>query len=453
MEKKREKERERFSPGISSFIVTLSSALGLGNIWAFPSKVGQNGGSAFILIYVISIIAVGIPVMTAELIIGRRTRKNIINAFAELGNSKNWQIAGFLGIISAILILFFYTGVAGWVYLYTIKAIRGDFIGITEAVSVEAQFYNVLNGVAFPIFGQLLVISVVIVVLILGVKKGIEKVAKIAMPILLIIILYCNLHTIRLSGFGEALKFLFYPDFSKVTPRVFIEALGFAFFKLSIGVGSIITYGSYFDKKQKLIGISTRVAISDLMASFLIGIVIFTVVFTFSMDPTNGPTLLFNTIPLLFSQMGSSGNILLILFFILASIAATTATMSLAEAVISVVTEKFKLKRTYATLVTLISVAVVGSVTFHKSVLLGKVEIPKLGYLQDIFDYLSSNLLMPFTGLLTVILLGYVVDKKIIKDELTNYGETKNNFVPIYFVLIKYVTPAILIVVFLFNFI
>ena len=447
-------QREKFSSAIAVFFATLSSAVGLGNIVKFPAEVGQNGGSSFILIYLISVVLVSIPVMVAEFIIGRHSRKNAVQAVEQISGSKRWSSIGYLGVVSAILVLLFYSNIAGWVYSYAFKAIRGDFLNVSgskESV-IGNQFDDVVLGTIWPVMWQVIVVGTVSFILACGVKKGIERVSKIGMPILLFIILFCNFNTIRLDGFSEALSFLLMPDFSKVTGAVLLSALGLSFFKLAIGMCTMITYGSYFTDDSNLIGNAAKVAFSDLIVSILIGLVVFPVVFTFGLNPQAGIGLLFITIPLLFSEI-PGGNLLIILFFLLGSIAATTAMVSMAEVVMAFVTEKFNLSRKLSALYIFIFFGMVGSLTVHPSVALGGLELAFAGgrNLFDTFDFVSSNILMPIGGLLIAIMLGHFVDAKIIKDQITNNGQNPERvkLYDTYIILLRYVTPLLVLVVFL----
>lgn len=458
--------RERFSSELAVFFATLGSAVGLGNIWKFPSMVGQNGGGAFVLVYILSVILVALPVMVGEFIIGRRTRANSIDAFDVLKTSPFWKVIGYFGVLAAFSIMLFYTAVAGWVYSYAFKAIRGDFAVIAQlsaeqaAANVAAQFDGVAGGMSWPVMWQLILLLTLAVILIGGVKKGLERVTKTLMPVFLLLILVCILWSLRSPGLREGITFLFKPDFSKITGGVVLEAMGLAFFKLSIGMGTMITYGSYFTPKDKLMGTASRVAVSDVVVSLLIGTIIFPAVFAFGMQPGQGPGLLFNTIPLVFSEM-PAGNVLLSLFFILASIAATTAILSMAEVVVAFLCERFHFKRWQSSLAVVSIVAVLSILTAHPSVFFGSatphIAIRPFGApisFFDFFDQLSSLILMPLGGLLVVILVGWFVRKDLVKDELSNYGALNNTrLIAGFRFLSRFVAPVLVLTVFLYAFI
>ncbi len=443
-------KRETFSSGLTIFFATLGSAVGLGNIWKFPYVIGANGGGAFLFIYLLCVIFIGLPLMISEFYIGRKTKKNVIGAIKELKPNSGWKSIGILSIITAYLIIFFYSCVGGWVYSYVFKAIRGDFSSVT-AKSAKAMFGNTIVGPMPPILWQIIVIVVVSSILIMGVKKGIEKVTKTLMPVLFLLIIICDIKALTLPGASEGFKFLFKIDFGMLTKEGILMALGLAFFKLSVGMGTMVTYGSYFTEDNNLINTSVRVALSDTLVSILAGIAIFPAVFSFNMEPGAGPGLLFMTIPLVFSKI-PFGNVLLILFFTLTSIAATTAMMSMLEVIIAYFTEERGFSRKKAVIfnaIVIICIGIVATLSADKSSLLGGITIFNKGFF-DLFDYISSNVLMPIGGLLIVILVGHFTKKDEIKYELSNHGTLKIDWIiNIYYFILRFVSPILLIIVFL----
>lgn len=447
---KKNKRREGFSSGLAAFFATLSSAVGLGNIWKFPYVVGENGGAAFLLVYFMCIIFVGLPVMVSEFFIGRKARKNVMGAVKELTHKKRWRNIGIIGILAGYFVMFFYTGVAGWVYSYVFKSIRGDFNG-TTAELVQQQFATTTLGPVPPVIWQIIVITVVSVILIGGVKNGIERITKTLMPVLFILILVCDIRALTLPGVKESFSFLFKPDFSNLTRQGILIAMGLAFFKLSLGMGTMVTYGSYFTEEDNMFGTAAKVAISDTIVSLLVGIAVFSAVFTFNMTPSEGPGLLFVTIPLVFSKI-PFGKFLIIAFFILASIAATTATMSMFEVLIAYYTEQKGMSRKKAIILNAIFIAFIGAfstLSVGETALLADVKI--FGRrIFDLFDFMSSNILLPIGGLLIALLVGYVVPKDDIKQELSNNGKLNTDkIIDFYYIVLRYVTPVLLIVVFL----
>lgn len=443
-------KRETFSTGLAVFFATLGSAVGLGNIWKFPYIVGSNGGGAFLFTYLLCVVFVGIPVMVCELYIGRIARANAVGAFKKLKPGTHWKCIGIMGVTTSFLIMFYYSDVAGWVYSYVFKALTGQFNTITPNAA-KTVFAKTAVGTISPIFWQFIVFAIISVILIAGVQKGIERITKILLPVLFVLIIICVVRALTLPGAASGLRFLYKPDFSKISGGVILTALGLAFFKLSLGMGTMITYGSYFTEDDNIFHTPVKIALSDVAVSLLAGMAIFPIVFTFKMEPGVGPGLLFQTIPLAFSKI-PFGNILLTCFFILTAIAATTAMISLVEVPVAYLSEEKGLKRTKAVLLTASIMFVVGilaTLSSDPSSLLGNVKI--FGYMFfDLFDKLSSNILMPVGGLLTAIFMGYFMNKEDIKYGLSNNGtlENEKEFSLFYFT-IRYITPILMVIVFL----
>ncbi len=456
-------KREGFSTGLAVFFATLGSAVGLGNIWKFPYLTGSNGGGAFLLIYFICILGVGIPVMVSEFYIGRKTRKNAVGAFVSLTGkpSTPWKGIGIMGVAAAYLIMFFYSDVAGWVYFYCFKAITGQLAGITKD-AVGPMFGQVIGagtaGKPFftaealsPLIWQIIVMAVVGTVLSMGVRGGIERITKTLMPLLFLLIIICDIRALTLPGAGKGINFLFHVDFSKITAPVILSALGLAFFKLSLGMGTMITYGSYFTDDNHLIQTAGKVAASDTLVSMLAGLAIFPTVFSFGMEPSAGPGLLFMTIPLVFNQM-PLGNVLLACFFLLTCFAATTAMLSLVEVPIAYCVEELKISRVKATIINCVAIAVIGvtaTLSVDSSSYLGGIKFFGKGFF-DLYDYISSNILLPLGGLLIAIFVGYCSKREDVLHELSNRGVLANaSTVDAYRFVVRFVSPALLILVFL----
>jgi NSS family neurotransmitter:Na+ symporter len=448
----KDQKRETFSTGLGVFFATLGSAVGLGNIWKFPYLTGANGGAAFLMTYLICVIFIGVPIMIAEFYIGRKTRKNIIGAVSKLSTAGGWKSIGIFGIIAAYLVMFFYSAVAGWVYSYVMRAIKGDFNIISSETAIET-FNATVKGPMPPIVWQIIVILVVCLVIVLGVQKGIEKVTKRLMPVLLILILLCAIRAITLPGAGEGIKFLFTPNFKLITPEVILVALGLAFFKLSVGMGTMATYGSYFTENNNMIGTAFKVAASDTLVSILAGLAIFPAVFSYGMEPGSGPGLLFMTIPLVFSKI-PFGGFLLVAFFLLASIAATTAMISMMEVPIAYYVEEKGMTRTKAVFINGAVIAIIGVLaTLSAGEGSALVNVKLFGKtFFDTFDYLSSNILMPLGGLLIAIFVGYFNSRKNIEEELSNKGTLQNKvYISIFIFIIRYITPVLVLIVSLYS--
>lgn len=350
--------------------------------------------------------------------------------------------------------LFFYTVVAGWVYSYVFKAITGSFKGIN--IESAASMFNATSlGLISPIIWQFIVLVVAGIIIAMGVKSGIEKLTKTLMPILIALLILCVFRSLSLDGAIEGVSFLIKPDFSKVTVSVILSALGLAFFKLSVGTGTMVTYGSYFTDDNNLIATGSKVAFADISVSILAGLAIFPAVFSFGLAPTDGPGLLFNTVPLIFSQM-PGGYILAVLFFMITAMAATMATVSLLEVLIATFTEEFKLDRKKALIINLIIILAFGSLaalSANPDGLLAHIKIFDLAIF-DALDAFVSNILLPLNGLLVMILCGYFVSKGFMKKELTNNGMLKNDkLVNMILFFIRYITPILITIVFVKSFI
>lgn len=444
--------RESFSSGMAIFFATLSSAVGLGNIWKFPYLVGSNGGGAFLVVYICCILLVGLPIMISEFYIGRKTKKNIVGAIKTIKGESKWQHMGTIGIVTAYLILFFYSAVGGWVYSYVFKALKGDFKNINGDI-VNVAFKNTIVGPIEPILWQILVVIVVSTIIYLGVGEGIEKFTKTLMPLLFVLIIICDIRALTLPGASKGLEFLFKPDFSLLTKDAFLVALGLSFFKLSLGVGTMVTYSSYFREDNNMIGTSLKVALSDTLVSILAGVAIFPAVFSFGLKPEAGPGLLFLTIPLVFSKI-PFGQIMLVAFFVLSSIAATTAMMSMLEVLIAYYTEEKSMSRKKAVIINaliIIGIGIFATLSADSESLLGGITIFGKGIF-DIFDYLSSNILMPIGGLLIVILVGYHSKRQSIIDELSNKGKLNNiKIIKVYYFVIRYISPVFLALIFFYS--
>lgn len=444
------KSRETFSSGLAVFFATLGSAVGLGNIWKFPYLIGQYGGGAFLLIYLACILFIGLPVMLSEFYIGRKTRRNAVGAFEQLAPGTPWKHIGTMGVGAAYLIMFFYSCVAGWVYFYLFKALRGDFAAVTLE-SAKAEFGSVVVSPVTPVLWQFIVLVVVAAIIIMGVTKGIERITKTLMPLFFVLIVVCVIRALTLPGATAGVNFLFQVDFGKLSAAAILTAMGLAFFKLSLGMGTMTTYGSYFTKDNNLFATGLKVALSDTMVSLLAGLAIFPTVFSFGLEPGAGPGLLFMTIPLIFSKL-PFGNLMLIAFFFLAAIAATTAMLSLVEVPTAYLVEEKGLTRSKATIfssVLIFAFGILASLSVDKGSLLGGLTFLGRGFF-DWFDYLSSNIMLPLGGLLIVIFMGRIADRQEVCRELSNSGTLPvAGLLSFYFFAVRYITPALLILIFL----
>lgn len=443
------KKREGFSTTLGVLAATLGSAVGLGNIWKFPSMTGQNGGAAFVLVYLVCVLLIGLPVMLSEFIIGRRANANNVGAFKKLEPSrrKPWYLTGVIGVASAFLIMFFYTDVAGWVYSYAFKALTGMFAK-TSATQTADIFSKYVGGVAGPLAWQWIVLAVISVIIIAGVTKGIERMTKTLLPILFVLLLVCDVRALTLPGAAAGVRYLFRPDFAKITAPVVLAALGLAFFKLSVGMGTMTTYGSYIGKGENLPRNAMKVALADTLVSLLAGLAIFPAVFAFGFKPDAGPSLLFITIPAVFQTM-PFGQVFLTMFFVLAAIAATGAMISLLEVPVAFLTEEKGWSRTMATIASSGSMGVVGVLaTLSTSVLAKTMVFGKTFF--DLFDFVSSNIFLPVGGILICLFVGWKLGPAVIKDEASNGGAIHNAILlKAFTLLVRYIAPVAILLVLL----
>jgi NSS family neurotransmitter:Na+ symporter len=429
----------------------LGSAVGLGNIWKFPYLTGSNGGAAFILVYVLSTLLVGLPVMISELTIGRHARADAITTFRKLAPSKQpWWIVGAMGVLASFLIMAFYTEVAGWVFAYIFKAIGGSILSTDPAVNSKA-FTALVTDPFQSLLWQWIVLALVGLIIMLGVAKGIESATKRLMPVLFVLLVVVCVRSLTLPGALQGVAFLFQPDFSKVTGGIILSALGLAFFKLSVGMGTMITYGSYFRDDQNIPATALKVMLADLSVSILAGLAIFPAVFAFGFKPDAGPALLFQTIPAVFASM-PLGNIFVVIFFILTAIAATGAMLSLMEVPVAFLNERLGLSRRIATLLTVVVLALVGSSAALSSSMLADVKVLGKTFF-DLFDYTSSNVLLPLGGLFICLFTAWVYGRPAIQQALSNQGSLNNQGVIHAFIfLVRYVAPILVVLVLLNGF-
>lgn len=439
-------DHQGFSSNLGAILAAAGGAVGLGNIWRFPYMLGNNGGGAFLLIYIFFILLIGIPLIMTEFIIGRRSQKNIVGTYRVLApKQKGWVFIGFLGIISAFLIYAFYSVVAGWTLDYIILAC-GNKLADKDPAAIGQLFSDFTQNSFWPLLYQFLFLLLTGSVILMGVQKGIEKVSMILMPALFILLLLMCIRSLTLgSGVKDGLSFLFKPDFSKIDGRCTLSALGQAFFSLSIGMGAMVTYGSYIRKQDKLFNSSLWIAGCDSLVAILSGIIIFPAVFAFGMSPTCGPKLVYVVLPNIFNNM-TGGTVFSIIFFLLLGIAALTSTISLLEVIVLTAVEELHWKRNTATVICTLLVFFFGafcSLSFGplKNVLIGGMTI------FDLFDKVTASYLMPIGALLMTTFLGWVIPKTDVRDELSNGGTLKVKAFELYYFILRYISPIALITI------
>lgn len=441
-------KRDGFSSGFGVLAATLGSAVGLGNIWKFPYLTGANGGAGFLVVYFVATLLVGLPVMIAEITLGRHARANPITALQTLApKGQPWWLIGAFGMLAAFLILSFYSEVVAWVFAYVAKAIGGSILSSDRHVT-EAAFGALISDPWQSLLWQWLVLAVMGGILLLGVAKGIEALTKKLMPALfLLLLLLCGV-SLSLDKAADGLAFLFSPDFSKITASVVLTAMGLAFFKLSIGMGTMITYGSYFRDDQHIPLTTFRVMSADLCVSLLAGIAIFPAVFTFGFAPAAGPALVFITIPAVFSQI-PMGQLLMVVFFVLTAIAATGAMLSLMEVPVVIIHERFGLARPKAILLTLMLLALTGSTCALTNSTLADFKLFGMNMF-DLFDFVSSNIILPAGGIFVALFVGWVWGFDKLRQALSNQGQLHNEkLARVVFFLLRYISPVLILVVML----
>jgi neurotransmitter:Na+ symporter, NSS family len=438
--------RDIFASGIGAFAATLGSAIGLGNIWKFPYLTGSNGGAAFVLAYLLCVLLVGLPIMVAEHVIGRRTRQNAVQAYGSIiPGKKGWSAIGWAGLVAAVLIMAFYTDVAGWVFAYVFKSIGAFAQG---SVLGAADFGALAGGTWEPLLWQALVIALTATIVAAGVSKGIERVTKFLMPLLFILLIVCDVRALTLPGAGAGVAYLFHPDLSKLTGAVLLSALGLAFFKLSLGMGTMTTYGSYLPKTTRIVPNATRVALADTAVSILAGLAIFPAVFAFGGAPAGGPGLLFNTIPLVFSKM-PLGGLFTALFFVLTAVATIGAMVSLMEVPVAWLSEKLKMTRIRAGLLTAGVMFALGILaTLSQGPVLGSVKIFGKTFF-DLFDFASSNVLLPLGGLAIAVVAGWLLARKDFVGELNEGFAKPRGFNATMASFVKFAAPVLIALVLL----
>ena len=433
-------ERDSFSSKFGVLAALAGSAIGLGNIWRFPYVVGQNGGGAFLLIYVLFIAAIGIPVMMSEFIIGRSAQLNPVGAFKKIAPGTKWHLVGMLGVVAVFIIFAFYTVVAGWTLEYVIQSVKWillpgkfafasmDNAALTEFFSNHYESFT--TGIWRPVIWFLVMMLLTGYIVISGIKNGIEKFAKILMPIFFVLLLILVTRSVSLEGGREGLVFLFKPDFAPIKEapfRIILEALGQAFFSLSIGMGTLITYGSYIKKKENLAGTAVSVVAADTSVAIIAGMAIFPAVFAFGIDPADGPDLVYKTLPVIFQNM-AGGFIWAFMFFLLLCFAAITSTISMLEVIVAYFSEQLNMTRKRATILSMIAASFLGIVCTTSPAVFG------------LFNA-SPDLTLPLGGFFIVVFIGWVFSGKNTREELSSDGSFKVRYRRIFMFLVKFVAP------------
>lgn len=439
--------RDSFGSRFGALVAMAGSAVGLGNLWRFPYLVGENGGAAFIIIYILLSFLICLPIFISEFVIGRRSQKNAYAAFRDLSGGSAWRWVGLFTIIVPLVVLSYYSVIGGWSVEYLLKSVTFAFESASQS-AMSTMFSDFVSSTWGPLLvhtGFLLVTTLIVVV---GIKDGIEKFSKVMMPLLFFMVLAIAIYSMTLPGAKAGLDYLFNPDFSKITGKACAAALGQAFFSLSLGFGTIMTYASYVDKKENILFQSTATAVSDLMFALIAGMAIMPAVFAFGLNPQSGPGLVFETLPFVFGQM-PAGGFVAILFFLALLVAALTSSISMLEVAVAYLVEEKGFSRVWACVVLFVVCWVVGAICSLSFGPLSDVNIGG-GNIFDFFDNLSSNILMTLGSLLTVLFVGWRLKKTDVYDEFTNGGTLSRNakFFGVLWFLIRYICPLAIISIF-----
>lgn len=432
--------RESWGSRLGFIMAAAGSAVGLGNIWKFPYTAGNNGGGAFVLIYLIFVAIIGFSVMLTEFAVGRRKNLAAVGAYKSV--DKRWTFAGVLGVLSGFLIMGFYPVVGGWALAYVFKVGGGL---LSDAAAIGDVFGGFITNPVQPLIWMVVYLMLNVAIVARGVSSGIEKAGKILMPLLFGILILITIKGLTLPGAMAGVEFLFKPDFSKVTGGTVLAALGQAFFSLSLGMGCMITYGSYLNKKENLVSNAAIVTAMDTGVALLAGLAMFPAMFAFGMEPAAGPGLVFVVVPSLFAEMGGAGALFAGLFFVALTVAALTSSVSLLEVVVAYLMDERKFSRVKAVVS---ASSIMALMCVLASLSLGGVG-PKLfgSGAFDVFDLLTDKIFLAIGGMLLCIFTGWRLDKDELKKEITNDGEIEFGMFEAWFGLVKYVIPVTIAIV------
>lgn len=443
-------KRGNFGTELGMILATAGGAVGLGNVWRFPYMTGENGGAAFILVYIFCVFMLGIPCMLSEFIIGRHGASNTYRAYSLLSGGNAWKYVGLLGVATGFLIMGYYAVVSGWCLQYVYASFFGELTGNADFVS--RYFAEFSSDPWRPVIWTLVILVITCLVITNGVRSGIERTSKMLMPTLFILLLVIVVASCLLPGSERGMEFLFKPDFSKLDSDAFLGALGQSFYSLSIAMGCICTYASYFKRQTNLLKSALQVSLLDTLIAVLAGLMIFPAAFSVGVNPGSGPSLVFVTLPNVFNQAFAAvplvGMLVSVFFYALLSLAAITSLMSLHEVSTAFLIEELHItRRTAATFVT------AGSLFIGIFCSLSFSDIPWLSFggraLFDWFDFVTGQIFLPVGGFLTCLFIGWAVPRKLVRDEFTNWGTVSCRVFGVYLFFVRYVCPTAILAVFL----
>ncbi len=425
--------RENFGSRAAVIMAMAGSAIGLGNIWRFPYMVGEYGGAAFILVFILCSFLLSFPIFLSEAVIGRRTSANAIGAMKKLAPGSGWKVLGYLSVVTPMIIVSYYSIVGGWSIEYFFKSFSLSFGDFRPTGWVPLLFNTIFLALSCGIVA-------------FGVKAGIEKFNKISIPLLFVLIVLIMIYSVNMPGADKGIDYLIKPDFSKITGRTFAFALGQSFYSMSLGMGIVLTYSSYVHKDENLVASGAGTVLAALLFSILAGFAIMPAVFSAGIAPSSGPGLVYQTLPHVFTGMGASSSPLLatiiaVLFFFSVVVAAMTSSISLIEVGVAYLVEEKGIKRSVACLLVFLLAWVLGLASVFSMEAFGKV------------DAFSSNFMLTVGVMLVVLFVGWKMDKKEIRDELTNGGTINNKVFGVFYFLVRYVAPIVVMIIFISNFV
>ena len=442
--------RGSFGSKLGIVLATAGSAVGLGNVWRFPYMTGQNGGAAFLLVYIGCIVLLGIPGMLSEFIVGRHGQANAAKAYDKLSNGRPWKFVGYLGILTSTIILGFYAVVAGWCCQYLYAAIAGQVLG--DADYIKTYFAEFSSGLWAPALWGVGFIVLTHIVIVRGVQKGIERASKWLMPILLLLLLILVIASCTLPGATDGIRFLLMPDFSKIDGNVMLEALGQAFFSLSLGTACLCTYASYYSHDVNLLRSAGQIALLDTLIAILAGLMIFPAAFSVGVSPDSGPSLIFITLPNVFQQafgaMPPVSYTISIMFYALLVFAALTSTISMHEIGTAFFTEEFHLPRSKSAWVLTLIASVICILCAWSVGAFDGIKVLGMS-LMDFCDQLTANFMLPLGGMLACLFVGWYIPKQTVYEEFTNNGRHNVAFLRIFLIAVRYVCPIGIMLIFL----
>lgn len=453
-------EKAKFSSKLGVIAATVGSAVGLGTVWRFPAEAQSNGGGAFLLVYVLCVLIIGIPVMLAEFSLGRGAQSDAVGVFEKLAPRTRWPLVGWGAIIAAYLVLTFYMVVGGWTVEYLWHSLSGGLFDHVDAadmhgmnVGFKAKMEQYICGDAGPLVCTCVMVAANIAVLMMGVQKGIEKLSNILMPLLFVLLLVFAVVAMTFSNAAEGLAYFFTPDFSKITTDVFLSALGQAFFSLSLGMGILVTYGAYYPQTVNLSRTSGIVSSLVVFVAIMMGVIIFPSVMSFGVDlgEVRGTTLVFVTLPEVFMQMPCPA-LWAVLFFTLLLVGALTSTISLAEVGISFIEDRYKRGRTAATMIVMLPLFVLSGLVSLSFGPLSGWTVAGLN-LFDLLDNVTTNIMLPLVAIFTCVFMGWFAPNGFFKGELTNNGTVARRLYPVVLFIVRWLAPVCILFVFLSTFI